>query len=310
MSLPYSMNGTLALWAGLIPMLATTAWASDRTPPKAPTNLRVTGVTSYTVSLAWNASTDNSGNFSYRVRSSQGLEASVPKTQTSFTWTTKLEAGRSYSFFVYAVDAAGNKSKNSNTVSVTLPADRTPPTQPVVSVTDVGATHVTLSWSSVDDGPNVWFWVFQDGVAVLQGTRDTSATILLLEPETTYTFTVQARDFGMNWSAVSEPTTVTTEAVNTNDTTPPTAPGNLRTNGMEFQDGEVWLFWDASSDDVDPALLLRYDVYVNGVLDHSVAGQTQTILYVPVGILNTLEVVAVDPAGNPSEPATIVVDMR
>jgi hypothetical protein len=45
---------------------ASTAGAArrDRTPPTTPTNLRITATTDTTISLAWNASTDNSGNFS------------------------------------------------------------------------------------------------------------------------------------------------------------------------------------------------------------------------------------------------------
>src|SRR5262245_7468435 len=71
-------------------------WGADRTPPTTPTNLRVTGKTYYTVSLAWNPSFDDSGNFSYRVRHSRGYEVTVPNTKTSFTWIGNLEAGRSY----------------------------------------------------------------------------------------------------------------------------------------------------------------------------------------------------------------------
>jgi len=50
-------------------LLATAATAaSDTTPPTKPGNLRATAKTLTSVSMAWNASTDNSGNFSYRVR--------------------------------------------------------------------------------------------------------------------------------------------------------------------------------------------------------------------------------------------------
>ena len=66
---------------GASPALA----ARDRTPPTKPTNLRVTSVTSYNVSLAWNPSTDNSGTFSYRVLVSDGFTYTVPQTQTTFS---------------------------------------------------------------------------------------------------------------------------------------------------------------------------------------------------------------------------------
>ena len=53
-----------------------------------------------------------------------------------------------------------------------------------------------------------------NGTPVLQGTRDTSATLGPLEPETTYVFTVVAQDFGGNVSPLSDPLSVTTEASN------------------------------------------------------------------------------------------------
>lgn len=39
-------------------------------------------------------------------------------------------------------------------------------------------------------------------------------------------------------------------------------------------------------------------------------GYTQAILYVDAGVLNTIDVFAVDGAGNRSAPATVTVDMR
>jgi chitinase len=237
----------------------------------------------------------------------------VPQTATSFTFTAGLEPRYSYSFYIYAVDAAGNKSRNSNTVSATLPSDTLPPTAPVVSVTDVGPTHVSLAWTaSTDDGPYVWYQVYLNGSlhSSVDGANTTSATIANLTPETTYTFAVRARDFGQNWSPLSEPVAVTTEASDPNDTTPPTTPANLSDHGMLFEDGELWLFWDASTDDLTPQEFIRYDIYNNGVLDHSTVGYSQTIFYLTPGIVNEVWVVAVDAAGNQSAPATITYDLR
>jgi hypothetical protein len=210
---------------------------------------------------------------------------------------------------IIAVDAAGNYSKYSNSVTFTLPADSTPPTKPVVSLTDVGPTHVSLAWLSTEDGPNVWFSVFMNGNPISQGTRDTSGTFGPLEPETTYTFTVRAQDFGGNLSPLSDPVIVTTEPSNTNDTTPPTMPANLTDNGMSFPDGETWLFWEQSTDNVDPQSVIRYDIYVNSILDHSLMGADSTILYGTPGASNTFDVIAVDSAGNQSAPASITIDL-
>jgi len=104
---------------------------------------------------------------------------------------------------------------------------------------------------------------------------------------------------------MSDTVSVTTDASDTADTTPPTTPGNLTDNGMSFQDGETWLFWQQSTDNIDPQSVIRYDVYVNGTLDHTLMGADRTILYGNPGVFNTYQVIAVDSAGNQSAPATL-----
>lgn len=286
---------------------AASAASRDRTSPTTPTNLRVTGTTPYSVSLAWNASSDKSGIASYVICCANTSSTTVSGSATSFTVTAGIEASRPFSFVVYARDNAGNWSKASNSVSVTTPGDNTPPTKPSVSVTDVGPTHVSLAWSSVEEGP-VWFNVYMDGTAVLFGSRSTSATFGALDPQSTHTFTVRAQDFAHNWSPLSDPVTVTTEPRDETDATPPTMPGNLRTNGMQFGDGETWLFWDQSTDDRTPQSVIEYQVFANGVYDHSLVGYDRTVLYGTPFSQNTYSVIALDASGNESAPATIVVD--
>lgn len=94
----------------------------DRTPPTTPTNLRVTAVTPYTVSLAWNPSTDNSGKFSYTICCANvSSETGVSQNVSTHIYRAGLEALRSFTLRIYAVDAAGNYSKASNSVTFTLP---------------------------------------------------------------------------------------------------------------------------------------------------------------------------------------------
>jgi hypothetical protein len=178
----------LALILGVAPAMA----ARDRTPPTRPTNLRVTGITPYSVSLAWTPSTDNSGSVIYTICCANVSSETFPGPASSRVYRAGLEAGRTFTLRISARDAAGNFSGYSNSVTFTLPPDVTPPTKPVVSVNDVGSAHVSLAWSSTEDGPYVWFTVFKDGTPIMQGTRDTSANFGLLEPETTYVFTVHS----------------------------------------------------------------------------------------------------------------------
>ena len=137
--------------------------------------------------------------------------------------------------------------------------------------------------------------------------QNLSAVVHGLTPETTYEITVKARDFyAGNMSAPSNVLTVTTAAVSAVDTEPPSSPGNL--NGWDAGDGarEVNLFWTESFDNQTPQASIAYAVYLNGVLDHTTSGD-RAIVYATHGGENTFTVVAVDAAGNRSEPASIAV---
>lgn len=293
----------LVVTLGTSPALA----ARDRTPPSRPTNLHVTSVTSYQVSLAWSPSSDNSGIFSYRVVMSNGGTYAVPQTQTTFA--AFVAPTGTYSFYVYAVDGSGNKSQKSDTVSATPPPDTTAPTAPVVSVVGVGPTEVSLQWTaSTDDGPYLFYQVYVNGSPSVDAGQNRFAVVQGLAPQTTYQITVKARDlYGPpNVSEPSNVVTVTTAAVSATDTEPPTAPSNLY--GWDAGDGarEINLFWTESFDNQTPQASLVYEVYMNGVLDQTTRGD-RAILYATQAGENTFTVIAVDEAGNRSAPASIVI---
>ncbi|CCK26153.1 chitinase A [Streptomyces davaonensis JCM 4913] len=89
---------------------------SDTQAPTAPGNLRSTGKTSSSVSLAWNASTDNVGVTSYDIYSGSNQVLSVSGTSAT---VSGLSPSTAHTFTVRARDAAGNTSPASNAVSVT-----------------------------------------------------------------------------------------------------------------------------------------------------------------------------------------------
>jgi hypothetical protein len=233
----------------------------------------------------------------------------VPATQTSVTWkypaSPPLNPGSTYSFSVYAVDAAGNKSASSNNVSVALPLDTQAPTVPTFAVTSVGTRHISLAWSSTDDSPFVSYVVTKDGIAISSGwISETSKTFTLLQPGTTYTFTAQARDYfsnvpGGNVSSVSAPFSVTTKANDGSDVTPPTQPSPVGANIYGDGSTEMQVSWGVSTDDVTPRSVIIYEVYVNGALENTAIGTTQTSVYGQLGD-NVITVIAIDEAGNRS----------
>jgi chitodextrinase len=280
---------------------------ADKKAPTTPTNLHVTGTTSWSVSLAWNPSTDNSGFLTYRVQCNNGQSVVVPQSQTSVTLTAGLQHMGTYSFFVYAFDAAGNKSKNSNTVTATLPQDTVAPVAPVISLVNVGPTHAVLSWSSADIGPLIYA-VYRDGALLNQPSSATSATAYLLQPETSYTFTAKARDNAGNWSPLSAPFVVTTPAADPNDLTPPSVPTNIGPGTYSDGSTEFTLTWSPSTDSVTPQQFIVYKLYVNGVWVGLTVGTTQTNEYGEIGE-NIIELTATDEAGNESEPAIVILTL-
>ena len=105
--------------------------------------------------------------------------------------------------------------------------------------------------------------------------------------------------------------TITLLESSTGDATPPTTPAGLSAMTFGTGDGETHLTWGASTDNATPSSRMVYEVYLNGQFDQAVgSGQTKAILYVELNTLNTLDVIAVDGAGNRSAPATVLVDTR
>jgi cellulose 1,4-beta-cellobiosidase len=128
----------------------------DDQAPSAPTGLRVSGVTTSTVALAWNASTDDTGVTGYRVFRDGTQVAEV--SATSFT-DTGLAAGTAHVYAVRAVDAAGNVSATSGTVTGTT-EDDTP--------TPVGACTVAYTASSWNTGFTGSLRITNNSAAALQ----------------------------------------------------------------------------------------------------------------------------------------------
>lgn len=293
------------LAALVVLFLATAAPAGrtpgDKTPPKGPTNLRLTATGPTSASLAWDAASAKSSNWWYCVRR-DGLGCiRVEKTQTTISFS-RLWQGTTFNWSVIAIDANGNKSAPSNTVTYTTPPDTTPPSPaPTVSATGVWPTRIGVAWTaSTDDVTQVWYSLAVDGAPFPAGQIGWLSSLLLyLEPGSTHTFQVTARDHFGN-ATTGNLLTVTTPEVT--DVDAPTAPTNLRLSS-ETSAPEIWLDWDPSTDDTDPQAVLGYDVLVNGVRDHTAIGAAETILYCPVTGPFTITVRAVDTSGNVSGPS-------
>lgn len=288
---------------------------ADKLAPTTPTNLVVTAVTENTVSLKWNASTDNSGKFSYRVKvnsltSSYNVLETVSQAQTAYTVQYLVPFG-SYSFAVYAVDGSGNRSSDSNLVTANTPGDTVPPSAPVLQATTLGPSQVQLTWTkSVDNIPNYCcsYAFSRNGSPLTQHINAAAAPngylsviIRHLPPGTVNTFTVTAIDYSGRNSSTSN--SASAETWPSNDTTPPSVPTNLHVISVDTGGGEAWLGWTQATDETDAQNNVEYEIYVNGVLSALPvsAGIDFDFVYTLPGVCeNTFTVKAVDKTGNTS----------
>lgn len=85
----------------------------DVNPPAAPAGLLYRGSTSESVDLRWNASTDDIGVVRYDI---YGNGNKLLSTKNTFATVFGIDAAKSYTFYVKAIDAAGNESPASNQV--------------------------------------------------------------------------------------------------------------------------------------------------------------------------------------------------
>jgi chitodextrinase len=96
--------------------VTTSANTSDTTAPSVPTGLAITSNTSSSVSISWNASTDNVGVARYYIyRNTTQIGNTTSRNYTDST----VSASTTYQYRVAAADAAGNLSAQSTALSVT-----------------------------------------------------------------------------------------------------------------------------------------------------------------------------------------------
>ena len=185
---------------------------ADINPPTTPTNLTANAVAPNQVNLAWTASTDNVGVTGYRVFRDGAQIAIAPGASYS---DTGVQPKTNHSYYVVAIDAAGNASPPSNTVTATTPADTTPPAAPTnLTAMAVSASQVNLAWTASTDNVGVTgYRVFRNGVQIASA-PGVSYSDTATQAGTSYSYYVVAFDAAANTSPSSNVATVTTPTQN------------------------------------------------------------------------------------------------
>ncbi|HTL71052.1 MAG TPA: LamG-like jellyroll fold domain-containing protein, partial [Candidatus Eisenbacteria bacterium] len=233
---------------------------ADTTAPSAPQNLTYTLSGERTVNLAWSASTDNGTVARYDVYRNGiviGQSAAPSYADSSGAY------GAPYAYAVKAVDAAGNTSAASASVSVTL-SDTTPPGAPQ-GLTVFVLSAVTVSWQAPTDNVGVaGYRVYRNSI-LLSNCASTSYTDTLAAAGVSYAYEVTALDAAGNESAKSAPVTALIA-----DAAPPTAPSSL---AAALSGTSATLSWNPSQDDT---AVTGYKIYRDQTLLTTVTASPYT----------------------------------
>lgn len=129
---------------------------TDTTPPTSPTSLTASNIGTTTLTLNWNASTDNVGVTGYLVYKDNGntLLAELGKDVLTYN-VTGLSPNTNYNFQVKAKDATGNISDPASTNATTSPVPT--PTVPELKYGYSSGENLILQWPNfIDEGPIVY----------------------------------------------------------------------------------------------------------------------------------------------------------
>ena len=221
-----------------------------------------------TVSLSWNAGSDESGSVTYAIYMEAGASVSFSTAVYSTTATSYdvsgLTNGTQYTFGVRAFDASGNYDSNTIAFSATPTDVLDPAFSGVSSCADLGADgQVKLFWSAASDNTTpVYYNVYQ---ATASGSQNfaswdyrfsaTAAVVLSgLTNGTTYYYVVRAEDSA---SPPNEDTNTAQCAVKPTDGAAPVFSG-LASATATGNTGEILLSWTAATDVSSP---IYYNIY-------------------------------------------------
>lgn len=187
---------------------------SDATAPTAPT-VAVSAHTSTTVDLTWSGATDNVGVVGYNTYLN-GVKANSTLIAGTTCEFQNLTAATTYTFNVTAVDAAGNESALSNTVTQLTDgvSDTTPPVAGVLTFSSVTAASITYTFTAGTDNVGVTQIdaYDADGVTLLAAAVSSPYTRSGLTASTSYGTLLRYRDAAGNHSDSNTVTQTTSTA--------------------------------------------------------------------------------------------------
>jgi endonuclease I len=208
---PFIDNAYLAtrIWGG---DPAADSWgiytSNDDQAPTVPSNITLSTITTSTMSVSWEASTDNIAVTKYEVYANGTLNGETENTNYTITG---LNSNTDYAVTVLAKDIANNKSGQSAAVNGTTLADNSAPSIPTdITVSSITGTSFKVDWTASTDNTGVTaYQVFIDG-SLNGSTENTTYSVAGLTASTTYSIRISAKDKVNNTSSQSAAVTATT----------------------------------------------------------------------------------------------------
>lgn len=283
----------------------------DVHPPTTPKNVRVTGVTDHSASIAWDASTDVDWDFTidkepfiqYRVYNGDEFVGVTHETRFEFTG---LRQNTTFTLSVEAYDRQDNRSAKAPIQASTARDVRAPIAPFTFRGFSLTPQIIQLQWSSAAELGSEIDYVLSDGATtrVVDGVDASLSTAEFPTPTPgRYTYTVRSRDDAGN---LSEPKTLTFDV----EHEPPTAPRNLRrvSGAPDFPEG---IAWDAATDNSGKPL--RYRIFIGDLLVATTSNTAFNLLNIwydpnpriPSG-RHDITIRAVDESANVSPPSNAI----
>ena len=178
--------------------------------------------------------------------------------------------------------------KNSDTQAPTAPTN--------VTLSNITLNSINISWSASTDNFGVTGYnIYVDGILEAQ-TTNTNSTIVALNTNTDYNFTIIARDLINNMSAVASISGKTLE-----DTEAPSIPINLSISNET--DSSVKVSWTPSTDN---NAVHGYEVYVDNSLKETTTNSFYTVSGLNTSTTYAIEIVAYDIDNNKSDKSNSI----
>jgi chitodextrinase len=276
-------------------LLAATAPCPDTRPPSVPQGLTMTEATETTITLDWNASTDNVGVTGYALY--RNGEKVATTTETAYTYTG-LACGTSYTLALTAFDAGGNESlgAEATTTRSTLACAPAPPPPPPPTTTNPPPPPPPPS--------DAWTFCANEGetcsFAGTQEVRYGSASTFTAARQFTNNVACTNAVFGDPTPGVSkkcerQPVQAEPTPPPPPDTQPPSVPQGLTMTAAT--ETTIALDWNASTDNVG---VTGYALYRNGEKVATTTETAYTYTGLACGTSYTLALTAFDAGGNES----------